>query len=212
MTYEFLKYCENRKIIVFDLLPHTTHICQSLDMVIFEPFKHWHKIAVNNTTRTGYTKFNKTEFLNAIDSIRAKTFKKNTILSSWRKSGIFPYNPNVVLTKLREYEPYKERYQREQNPVTPSPSCTPESRTPNTPNTVRRLQLQIDEFQALPNLPPSYKRRFNKIAKGAVALGLREKLYEKQLSHTETAQKERQEENTKGRYIIRRRSAPYSTQ
>ena len=110
MIYEFLKYCENRKIIVFGLLPHIIYICQSLDVVVFESFKYQYKIAINNVIRTGYTKFNKTEFLNAIDSIRAKTFKKNTILSSWRKSGIFPYNPNVVLTKLREYEPYKERY------------------------------------------------------------------------------------------------------
>ncbi len=178
-------------------------------MVVFESFKHWHKIAVNNVTRTGYTKFNKTEFLNAIDSIRAKTFKKNTILLSWRKSGIFPYNPNVVLTKLRENEPYKERYQREQNSVTPSPPCTPESRTPNTPNIVRRLQLQIDEFQALPDLSSSYKRRFNKIAKGAVALGLRGKLYEEQLSHTEAAQKAREQRKKKGRKQIQKGGVLY---
>ena len=55
-------------------------------------------------------KFNKIEFLNAIDSIRAKIFKKNPILLSWRKLGIFPYNSIVILTKLREYELYKERY------------------------------------------------------------------------------------------------------
>ena len=79
-------------------------------MVVFEFFKYWYKIAVNNITRTGYMKFNKIEFLNAIDSIRAKIFKKNPILLSWRKLGIFPYNSIVILTKLREYELYKERY------------------------------------------------------------------------------------------------------
>ncbi len=103
---------------------------------------------------------------------------------------------------MREYEPYKERYQREQNPVTPSPPYTPKSHTPNTPNTVRRLQLQINEFQALSNLPPSYKRRFNKIAKGAIALRLRGKLYEEQLSRTETAQKAREQRKKKGRKQI----------
>ena len=102
ITYEFLQYCENNKIIVFGLILHTTHLTQPLDVVVFEPFKHYHKKAVNETVRTECCKFDKTEFLHAIDLIRRNTFKKNTILSAWRKAGIFPYNPTVALSQLRE--------------------------------------------------------------------------------------------------------------
>ncbi len=82
ITYEFLEYCHRNKIIVFALLPHSTHLCQPLDVVVFQLYKHWHKKAVNEATRTGYRNFNKIEFLAAIRSIRAQTFKRTTILSA----------------------------------------------------------------------------------------------------------------------------------
>ena len=110
MIYEFLHYCEENKIVVFGLIPHTTHLTQPLDVVVFEPFKHFHKQAVNEAVRTRYSKFDRTEFLHAIDLIRRNIFKKNTILSAWKKAGIFPYNPAIALSQLREWVPYQERY------------------------------------------------------------------------------------------------------
>ncbi len=55
-TYHFLQYCEQKKILPFTLLPHTTHLCQPLDVVLFQPYKHWHAEAVDNATRTGCEK------------------------------------------------------------------------------------------------------------------------------------------------------------
>ena len=54
------------------------------------------------TTRTGCTSFNKVKFLAALQSIRHHTFKKRTIQHSRRKTSLIPYNPNIVLSKIRD--------------------------------------------------------------------------------------------------------------
>jgi len=46
-TSEFLFYCENHKIISFNLSLHTTHLLQSLDVYIFQSLKHWHSKMIN---------------------------------------------------------------------------------------------------------------------------------------------------------------------
>ena len=70
-TYEFLNYCESEtvNIIVYCLPSHTTHFLQPLDVVIFQPYKHWHAEAIDEATRTGCEDFNKLEFLKALGSI-----------------------------------------------------------------------------------------------------------------------------------------------
>ncbi len=45
-THEFLFYCENHKIISFDLFLHTTYLLQSLNVCVFQSLKHWHLKAV----------------------------------------------------------------------------------------------------------------------------------------------------------------------
>ena len=123
LTKEFVDYCDERKIIPFSLPPHTSHNLQPYDVVVFQPFKHYHKQAVEAITRTGCTDFNKVEFLNAIDSIRLQTFKQRTILSAWEQAGLYPYNPEIVLQKL---EPSR--------PQTPQPvNCDNATINPTTP-------------------------------------------------------------------------------
>ena len=45
-TYEFLTYVEEYKIVICPLPTHTSHILQFLDVVIFQPLKHWHAEAI----------------------------------------------------------------------------------------------------------------------------------------------------------------------
>ena len=49
-TREFLEYCEKKKIIPFCLPPHTTHLLQPLDVVLFQPYKHYHAEAIDAAT------------------------------------------------------------------------------------------------------------------------------------------------------------------
>jgi hypothetical protein len=103
MTYEFVRFCEDHKIIVFFLIPHTSHILQPLDVGVFQAYKHWHSEAIADATQTGGGKFTKVEFLHALDTIRQKTFKKQTICHGFRATGIIPYNPRIVIEQLEDY-------------------------------------------------------------------------------------------------------------
>ena len=102
LTKEFLEVLEDNKIIPYRLPPHSTHLLQPLDVSCFQPYKHWHAEAVDSATRTGCTSFNKVEFLAALQSIRHKTFKTDTIKRGWRETGLIPYRPNIVLSKIRD--------------------------------------------------------------------------------------------------------------
>ena len=105
--YEFLDYCEKNKIVLFCLPPHATHLLQPLDVVVFQPYKHWHTEAVDVAACTGCVDFNKLEFLEALGSIYQKALKPSTILSVFRETGLILYRPKKVVDRLQEKE--KER-------------------------------------------------------------------------------------------------------
>jgi hypothetical protein len=102
MTTLFLGYCERHRILPFFLIPHTTHPVQPLDVVLFQPYNHYHGEAVDEATRLGCSNFNKVEFLASLSAIRQKTFVKKSILSSFRKKGLILFDPPIVLNKMRE--------------------------------------------------------------------------------------------------------------
>ena len=103
---------------------------QPLNVVVFEPYKHYHSKAVDCSD------FNKTKFLAAITSIQTKTFRSSTIRSAFRQTGLIPYCPEQVLEKLQEFEPLSTP--QETVPISePSPTNPP---LPRTPQTIRTLQ------------------------------------------------------------------------
>jgi hypothetical protein len=129
-TWEVINFCDNHHIILFALRPHTTHLCQPLDVACFQPYKHWYGKAVSTAYSTGCTDFDKMEFLNALHTVRLQTFKPHTIISAWAKSGIIPFNPSIVLNQLES----PVRLDRQPSfdfgtppPTTPIPMVTPQS-------------------------------------------------------------------------------------
>lgn len=99
---EFAKRCDELQIIVLQLLPHTTHVCQPLDVVCFQPLKHYHGQAIDRAARFySDVTFNKVEFLHSYADVRKQTFTKSTVKSSFLKTGLVPYNPDIVLDKIR---------------------------------------------------------------------------------------------------------------
>jgi hypothetical protein len=64
--------------------------------------KYYHGEAIDRAMRLGDTKFFRAEFLSAFDRIRKDTFKKITIHSAFRKTGLILFNPNVVIERMCE--------------------------------------------------------------------------------------------------------------
>ena len=101
LTYEFYEYAQKYRIELFRLPLHSTHFTQPLDVGYFQPFKHYHVEAIDNAMRSGEGDFGKLEFLAKFQTMRAQTFRKSTIQSASRKTGLIPYNPKVVLQQVR---------------------------------------------------------------------------------------------------------------
>ena len=104
-TKQIIDYCNPHKIVVFCLPPHSSHLLQPLDVVVFEPYKHYHAEAVEAATHMRCGNFDKIEFLDQIESIRQRTFKPSTIQSTFRAIGLIQYDSYIVLYKLREAVP-----------------------------------------------------------------------------------------------------------
>ncbi|OCK87679.1 uncharacterized protein K441DRAFT_592805, partial [Cenococcum geophilum 1.58] len=87
LTKEFIKYCDNRKIILFTLL-YISHLLQPLNIVIFQLYKHYYSKAIKQAIQigsvTGCTNFNKVKFLYVIELICRQTFKLSIIKLAFR--------------------------------------------------------------------------------------------------------------------------------
>ena len=163
---DYINYCWNHGIIPFLFPPHTTHLLQPLDVVCFQPMKYYHAKAIHNAVRLGDLTFNKVEFLASLNTIRTSTFKMATIKSAFRRTGLIPWDPNIVLIKLTV--PTAER------PRTPpsAPEPTFDSDLFMTPTTTRILQQQYAALQPGTDLfsqPESWQLTLSKFLKGSMA-------------------------------------------
>ena len=182
-TREFLSYCENHKIIPFDLPSHTTYLLQPLNVCVFQPLKHWHSKAVNEAVQTGDEIFTKIKLLAAFHGFRSKAFKNTTIRSAWKQTGLIPFDPNVVLNKMRETQPARS--------ITP-PTTTTESpdvwmTTPTTRKQLRRQQVSLlcSDYEL------ELHQKLVKYTKGTNAMARRIELLENKLGRTQSAQNAR---------------------
>ena len=166
-TFEFLDFCDKEKIVVFCL---PAHVLQPLDVVLFQPYKHWHAQAVDAATRTGCNDFNKVEFLHSLSSIRQKTFTSSSIQSAFCKTGLIPFNPSVVLSQLRE----ANHNMRQSTPPPDNQNALPLLSTPLSIRTLKRhgevLEKSIMSPTTARNLSSFIKSSLTLATSGALAI------------------------------------------
>jgi DDE superfamily endonuclease/Tc5 transposase-like DNA-binding protein len=181
-TKEFIEYCEYHDIIPFGLPPHTTHLMQPLDVVVFQPYKHYHAKAVDILIRDSCTAITKLEFLGMIRDIREETFKTSTIISAFKKTGIHPFNPQIVLQQVLE---------RRAAIRTPSPATPPASAgiTPVTIKSLRRQGFRL--LHEVRKLDTSLEPLMARFVKGAVTQGHELLQHKRDLARTRMAEESR---------------------
>jgi len=173
-TNQFLDFCDLHMIIVFCLPAHSSHLLQPLDVVVFQPYKHYHVEAVEAATRTGYGDFDKAEFLDTIDTIRQQTFKSSTIQSAFRATGLIPYNPDIVISKLRE------------SVIPPSHQLEPVSASSSgIPLTIASLKTMTDKLlEEGKGLSPSFQAKLKLVLQGGLTLAQSGALAMEHMEHT----------------------------
>ena len=120
---EAIRLAKANDIILFTLVPHTTHEMQPLDTAVFGPLKlNWrntcHDYIQNNPGRV-ITKY---QFSNLLSKSWLKTMMPSTIIHGFKTCGIFPYNPAAVL----DHDPFSTE-EADTEEIHPPPSENPNS-------------------------------------------------------------------------------------
>jgi hypothetical protein len=132
-TPEFVLRATEMNIHPYPFPSHLTHCMQPLDVGVFQPYKHWHKKAVQHAMRNLDVDYNIASFFRDLTEIRTNTFKKGTILGAFREAGMWPINSKEALKKMRVYA-LPER-----------PPDPPE--IPRTPTRFMHSELKLQHWQ-----------------------------------------------------------------
>src|SRR5258705_906966 len=105
-TPELLKYARDNNIIILGYPPHCTHALQGLDVVCFARMKDAWKEEIRKFEDLHKSKVTKGDFAEVFGNAFHKAFTVPTVLAAFEKTGIHPYNPNVITPRMmKESEP-----------------------------------------------------------------------------------------------------------
>ena len=102
---EFIIKAETHNIHPYSFPGHLTYVLQPLDAGVFQPYKHWHKKAVQYAIRNFDLNYNIVSFIHDVYEITSKTCKRGTIQSVFTKAGMWPVSCKPVIEKIKIYPP-----------------------------------------------------------------------------------------------------------
>jgi hypothetical protein len=98
--HEFYKYCEEEKIIVFYMPPHSSYLLQLLDVGCFSPLKRAYGDEINSLAQYSTKKIKKEAFLPAFKVAFEKAMTKENICAGFRGAGLALHNLEAVISRL----------------------------------------------------------------------------------------------------------------
>jgi hypothetical protein len=99
-TKRFLEFCISKKIDLALLPPHTSHVTQPLDIACFLPLKTAITSEIDAIFRNPVRRLLRVEWTSAYIRARARCFQPSNIEFAFRKSGIYPLDPEIILSTL----------------------------------------------------------------------------------------------------------------
>lgn len=91
LTPKFDDLCEKNNIIPICMPAYSSHLLQPLDVGCFAVLKRSYGRMVEMKMRTGINYIDKLDFLEAYPSARAEAFRFDTIINSFRATGLVPF-------------------------------------------------------------------------------------------------------------------------
>ena len=150
-TFSFCKYAADNKIIIICLPSHTTHALQPCDVGAFGPLaQSWKRIVT--LASQDLIAIRKDNLLEYYHTARTEAFKPTTIQSAFRKTGIWPLNPDAIPHSY--FEPSKNTTTQAAQPLpahlpsilvpTPTPTPIPTPVPTPTPSAATAAALHHD--------------------------------------------------------------------
>jgi hypothetical protein len=151
-TLRFLEYAESHNIIVICLPPHTTHRLQPCDVGVFGPLSKAWKKEVENCYLQWIT-VSRYNLVEVYARARVASFKCDTIQAAFRKSGIWPPNPDAIPAEA--YGPSRATSTRVLLPgITPLPQALPNpSPEPDPTPSISPAILASPDYEAVSESP-----------------------------------------------------------
>jgi hypothetical protein len=99
INMRFLQWAIDHKILVLVYPPHSTHRLQPLDVALFSPLSTFysHNLDQFIADSQGLSSISKRDFFRLFWSAYTKSFTEANINSGWQQTGLYPFNPHVVL-------------------------------------------------------------------------------------------------------------------
>jgi hypothetical protein len=136
ISYEFCRFALEHNIHLISLPAHSTHLLQPLDVGLFGPLQHFYGKAADDYVRNTQAGILKGTFWSFYREAREKAYSQTNIKQAFRATGVSPFNPNAVLTRLPSVK---------SPPMTISPASSEgDPRIFTTPKTRRDLRTQTN--------------------------------------------------------------------
>jgi hypothetical protein len=164
-TPEFDLFCKEHSIITLCMPPHSSHLLQPCDVGCFAVLKRSYGRQIEAYMRNGVNHIDKPDFLQAFYTARTEAMSSANIQSSFAATGLVPYDPKRVLSKL---------HTQLKTPTPPSTShghaSAPASANTQpwafeTPHDTAQLALQANAIRRTA-LPTPTNRALNQLVKG----------------------------------------------
>lgn len=140
VNLQFIESCDRLRILLLILPPHSTHRLQPLDVSLFAPLARFYTNNLNSlmANSLGMTSLSKRSFWGVFWPAWQQAFVPMNITSGFTKTGIWPFNPALVLSKII------------QPPSQEAPLPYQGLRTPMTSHAARRIQQQYRKAPSSP--------------------------------------------------------------
>ena len=87
-------------VIVICYVAHGTHVYQGLDVVVFAMLKHYLGVEQDALLHTTGNAIDKGNFIQVMSKAYVTTLTPELIKTAFRKTGIWPFNPNVITADI----------------------------------------------------------------------------------------------------------------
>ncbi|KAM4064275.1 DDE superfamily endonuclease [Hirsutella rhossiliensis] len=164
VTPEFDKDCTANSIVVLQMPAHSSHLLQPLDVGCFSPLKTIYGRKVQEKMLAGIHHIDKQDFLPIYLEARRQALSPPNIRSGFMATGLFPFDPNRVLSRLQVQVDKVGNDHGDKN--TPSPNKSLEAA--KTPYNVNQLITHAESLlQRRPQNPDSpVSQSVNQLIKG----------------------------------------------
>ncbi|KAF9733712.1 hypothetical protein PMIN01_08055 [Paraphaeosphaeria minitans] len=107
LTQDFIDYCDQNRIILAVLPPHSTQTLQPLDVVCFKPLSSAYASELDDYLQKsqGLSPLTRGDFVSLFWPAWVNTFTEKLVQNSFTATGISPINPDVILDRFGHTTP-----------------------------------------------------------------------------------------------------------